>query len=115
MLLSNYKTPTSCTVDACSAQSIAVEEIERDTPSKQLQSGAPSECPAPVIKLKDQGQERHPSEYSSLSSAKSLGVSSSGTSILGGTAESCVNLSIPNGMAPPKSSSLTSKVNGSFE
>ncbi|XP_052207692.1 uncharacterized protein LOC127811662 isoform X2 [Diospyros lotus] len=66
---------------ACSAQSIAVEEIERDTSSKQLQSGAPSERPAPVIKLKDQG----------------------------GTAESCVNLSIPNGMAPPKSSSLTSK------
>ncbi|KAE9456646.1 hypothetical protein C3L33_11586, partial [Rhododendron williamsianum] len=99
-------------VDACSTQS-KVDQMHQDTASKLLPNGALSDRPAPpVIKMSDQGKERHASEDSLRSNANSLGVSTSGTSFVEGTTESFVSSSsTPTEMVHPKSSISTAKAN----
>ncbi|KAG5551082.1 hypothetical protein RHGRI_009491 [Rhododendron griersonianum] len=97
-------------VDACSTQS-KVDQMHQDTASKLLPNGALSDRSAPpVIKMSDQGKERHASEDSLRSNANSLGVSTSGTSFVEGTTESFVSSSsTPTEMVHPKSSISTAK------
>ncbi|KAF7112255.1 hypothetical protein RHSIM_RhsimUnG0251100 [Rhododendron simsii] len=97
-------------VDACSTQS-KVDQMHQDMASKLLPNGALSDRPAPpVIKMSDQGKERHASEDSLRSNANSLGVSTSGTSFVEGTTESFVSSSsTPTEMVHPKSSISTAK------
>ncbi|KAI8557601.1 hypothetical protein RHMOL_Rhmol04G0022500 [Rhododendron molle] len=102
--------PDNGAVDACSTQS-KVDQMHQDTASKLLPNGALSDrSTPPVIKMSDQGKERHASDDSLRSNANSLGVSTSGTSFVEGTTESFVSSSsTPTEMVHPKSSISTVK------